>query len=361
MKAQVSIGIVGLGQRGVRYAEVFTGLRDSEVRWICDVDTRRLVMVERYPRAAATDSLDEMLADASLDAVVVAGPLPDRVGFVRAAIEMGKHVFVEGPISTVAADSFDLASLARERGRCLFIGSGVLFDPALRKLREIIETGQLGTIVHLHATHTMLADGKSTLDVLWTLGARDVAAILYLVDETPVTVSASGESYLHPDHADVVVCLVQFASGVNARLHLSRLDPQTARRITLVGSRRMAVHDGTVAAPGLTLYEHSISPPPVAARTGKIRIRPGDVLSPALPDDEPDDVMCQTFLAAVRRGRPLDAETRLATNIASVLEALELSLDAGGAPHPVLLDAHRFRNVVAIDRARTAPSTRAMT
>ena len=350
MRGPIKVGIVGLGTRGRRYAEVFATLRDSELRWVCGVEPGRLEAVELYPRAAPTSSLDKRLADESLEAVVVACPLPERLVAASAALAAGKHVFVEGPLSGSAEDVLDLAARARQCGRCLFIGSAVLFDPALRKLEEIVETGPLGELLYLHAENRTLGGVERSADVLWTLGARDLAAILYLLDDIPVTVSASGEAHLRPDSCDVIFCLLRFATGVNARLHLSRLDPQTVRRLTLVGSRRMAVHDETVGARGLTLFEHSISRPRPSGRAQRIRIRPGDVLSPVLPGDDPDVLMCETFLAAVRRGRPLDAEARLATNVASVLEALEASIEAGGAAQPVVVPTPRLPNVVALDR-----------
>jgi predicted dehydrogenase len=350
MRSTLNVGIVGLGSRGGRYAEVLAGLRDCELRWVCDVDPDGLEAAERYPRARATDSLDEMLSDESLDAIVVTGPLPARVAQVRAALEADKHVLVEGPLSRVADDAFDLVAAARKRALCLFIGNGALFDPALRKVKELFETGRLGEMLYLHANAQSLGEIQKNADVLWSLGARELGSILYLLEDMPVTVSAWGEAYLRPGFSDVVFCLLRFATGVTAHLHLSWLDPQTVRKVTLVGSRQMAVLDGTLPARRLTLFEHSVPLAPISGGVEKIRIQYGDIVSPVLPDDDPDVLMCQTFLAAVRRGRPLDAEARLATNVASVLEALQGSIEAGGAEQPVAPPTLRFRNVVSLSR-----------
>jgi predicted dehydrogenase len=349
MRPPVTIGIVGLGNRGGRYAEVFADLRECEIRWVCD-PTRALDAAERYPRAAATDSLDELLADESLDAVVVTGALPARIGHVRSALAANKHVLVDGPLSMAADDTFDLSARARERGRCLLVGNGLLFDPALRKLKEIVETGRLGEMLYLYGNSQCLGEIEKNADALWSLGARDIGAILYLLDDTPVTVSAWGESYLKPGFSDVVFCLLRFETGVCAHLHLSWLDPQSVRRLTLVGSRQMAVYDGIPPGRKLTLFEHSVRTPRLSGAVEAARIQVGDVLSPALPDDDPDVLLCQTFLAAVRRGRPLDSEARLATNVASVLEALQGSIEAGGAPQTVAVPAPRLQNVIPIGR-----------
>jgi predicted dehydrogenase len=349
VRSPVTIGVVGLGNRGARYADVFAGLRDCELRWVYDAD-RVLGEVERHPRAAASVSLDELFADESLDAIVVAGPLPARVGHVRSALAADKHVLVEGPMSMAADDTFDLAARARERARCLLVGNGLLFDPALRKLKEIVETGRLGEMLYLYGNSQSLGEIEKNTDALWSLGAREIGAMLYLLDDLPVTVSAWGESYLKPGFADVVFCVLHFATGVFGHLHLSWLDPQTVRRLTLVGSRQMAVYDGTPPARKLTLFEHVVPPPRISGGVETSRIRPGDVVSPVLPDDDPDVVLCQTFLAAVRRGRPLDSEARLATNVATVLEALQGSIEAGGTPQPVAPPPPRLQNVIAIGR-----------
>ena len=349
MRPPVTIGIIGLGNRGGRYAEVLTGLPDCEIRWVCDPD-RALEADVRYPRASAANSLEELLADESLDAVVVAGSLPARITHVRSALAADKHVLVEGPLSMAADDTFDLAARARERSRCLLVGNGLLFDPALRKLKEIVETGRLGETLYLYGNSQGLGEIEKNADALWSLGARDIGAILYLLDDTPVTVSAWGESYLRPGFSDVVFCLLRFETGVRAHLHLSWLDPQTVRRLTLVGSRQMAVYDGIAPGRKLTLFEHSVRTPRLSGAIDTSRVLAGDVVSPALPDDDPDVVLCETFIAAVRRGRPLDSEARLATNVATVLEALQGSIEAGGSPHPVTCPVPRLQNVIPIGR-----------
>jgi len=349
MRSPVTIGIVGLENRGGRYAEVFAGLRDCELRWVCDVD-RAPEAAERYPRAAAAASLDELLADESLDAIVVAGSLPARVGHVRSALAADKHVLVDGPLSMASDDTFDLAERARERSRCLLVGNGLLFHPALRKLKETVETGRLGEMLYLYGNSQGLGEIEKNADALWSLGAREIGAILYLLDDTPVTVSAWGESYLRPGFSDVVFCLLRFETGVRAHLHLSWLDPQTVRRLTLVGSRQMAVYDGIPPGRKLTLFEHSVRTPRISGALETSRIQAGDVVSPALPDDDPDVLLCQTFLAAVRRGRPLASEARLAVNVAATLEALQGSIEAGGSPQPVAPPTARLQNVIPIGR-----------
>jgi predicted dehydrogenase len=338
---------MGLGNRGGRYADIFARLDDCEIRPVC-APGRGTDEAARHPRATTAVSLDELLADESLAAVVVADVLPERVSHVRRALAADKHVLVEGPISMAADDTFDLAARARERSRCLLVGNDRLFDPALRKLKEIVETGRLGELLYLNGCNQGLGEIEQNAGALWSLGPREIGAILYLLDDTPVTVSAWGESYLRPGTTDVVFCLLRFQTGVRAHLHLSWLDPLTVQRLTLVGSRQMAVYDGGAPERRLTLFEHSLRAPRVRDAAQRRRIQVGDVLNPALPTVDPAVLLCQTFLAAVRRGRPLDSETRLATNVATVLEALEASLEAGGSPQTVVRPGPRLRNVIPI-------------
>ena len=352
MMTPVSIGVVGVGHRGQRYANAFGGLRNCEVKWFCDTDAESCEAAKRFAgaTATATRSLETVLADESLDAVVITTPLAERGDQARSALASDKHVLVDGPLSMAADDIVDLTTYARGRALCLLISNRQIFDPALRKLKESVETGRLGEMLYLYGNSQGLETVGGDGDTLSSPGARDVAALLYLLDDTPVTVSACGESYLRRGSPDVTFCYLRFANGVTAHLHLSRLDPQTVRRLTLVGTRQMAVYNHDAAMRELTLFAHSI--PPMRGNGSGVgaTIQLGEALSPVVRPVDTVMLECESFLAAVRKGRPLEAEARLAVNVASVLDALRDSLALGGAAQPVAPPVTQLRNVVAFRR-----------
>src|SRR5436305_12435982 len=172
-----------------------------------------------------------------------------------------------------------------------------------------------------------------------------------LLDDAPVDVSCWGESYVRQGVGDIAFCFLRFANGVTAHIHLSSLDPQTIRRLTLVGSRQMVVYD-ELAERTLTIHDRAVVPPRTPADARAVRVEgDGSVTSPAIPGDDPLQVMCETFLAGVRRGRPLETEASLAVRVVSVLEALQRSLERVGTAEAVGLPARRLPNVVSLHSA----------
>jgi predicted dehydrogenase len=344
----VRIGVVGLGSTGGSFAQAFEGLPNCELAWVCDSDRAVLMSARRFPGAAVTTSFDDLLNDESLDAVALATPLATHEELVERALRADKHVLVANALARTAEKALALTELARERSRCLLTAHAVLFNPGLRMLKEVMETGRLGETFHLYANRQDFSRARRESSALWSLGAHDIAALLYLLDDTPVDVSCWGESYIRQGVGDIAFCYLRFANGVTAHLHVSTLDPHTLRRLTLVGSRQTAVFD-ELAERTLTIHARAVVPPPTSGYGLPVRVEgDGSVVSPAVPADEPVQLMCETYLAGVRRGRPLEAEGSLAVRVVTVLEALQRSLDRIGTAEVVSPPARRLPSVVAL-------------
>ncbi len=205
MRASVNVGIVGLGYWGPNLARAFSDLPGARLTWLCDLDPQaRLTAKSRHPSVRITDSYDEMLSDDELDAVVVATPPTHHAQHALAALGHDKHVFVEKPLALTARDADCVAREAAARGRCLLVGHVLLHHPAIRKLKELIETNALGDVFYLYANRQNLGKVRRDENALWSLGPHDIAVLLYLLDDQPVEVSARGESYLQEGVADVV-------------------------------------------------------------------------------------------------------------------------------------------------------------
>jgi predicted dehydrogenase len=347
MRPPVTVGIVGLGPRGHRFAEALDGLRDCELDRLCTDGPNVPDWTDRFPRAAATRSLDDLLADERLDAVVITGRLEERPHQIGAALAMGKHVLVDGPLSRFADEAFELASSARAFGRCL-VSETAPFDPGLRKLKELITTGQLGDVFHLYLTNQRFGQIDEDCDVLWSVGPQEIATILYLLGDVPVSASAWGESYLRAGLSDVMYGFLRFATGITAHLHLSWLDPQEVHRLAVAGSQQMAVYDSSCPEQPLALFDHEVAFASTDLHRQAVQVTPGGLTIPRFPAEDGFLVLAQTFLSAVRRGRPVEAALGHAVNVASTLEALQGSVDAGGAPKEVAPPLPRLGNVVAL-------------
>ncbi len=328
---RVSVGVVGMGYWGPNIARTLAAIPSADIRWICDTDPLvRAEAAARYPDTRVSDDLADLLRDPALDAVLIATPSSTHVRLARRALEAGKHVFVEKPLANDERDAASLVEFAADCGLRLMVGHVLLFHPAVMKLRELVETGRLGDLYYLYGNRQNLGRVRTDENALWSLGAQDVSVLLYLLSELPISVSARGQSYLRPGVADVVFCFLTFKSGVTAHLHLSWLDPQKLRRLTVVGSQRMAVFDDMETERKLTVYEKA-SPPPTTGDYGEyLQARFGDIVSPRIDNAEPLRVELEYFLGAVSDPRlPLGTERAVA--VVRVLAALQASLDRGGA------------------------------
>ena len=297
----VTVGVAGLGHWGPNLARNFADL--AELSWLCDSAPDRIDVASRYPGARFTGDFDEMLADTSLDAVVVATPVPTHFELAGRALGAGKHVLVEKPPATTASEMDELVSLAGERRLVLMPGHLLLYHPGVRKLRDMIVDGELGDVLCVYGNRQNLGIIRSNENALWSLGVHDLSVILHLLDEEPAEARAFGRDFLTEGVEDVVFCYLRFPSGKIAHMHLSWLDPHKMRRITVVGAEKMVVFDDMELERKITVYEKASWRRPSATASGRPH---GRHLSPRIPSDEPLKLECQSSSARRRRGRPRD-------------------------------------------------------
>ena len=305
---------VGLGQWGKNLARNFADL--SELAWLCDVDDgRHAELAQRYPQARLTAKLDDVLADDSVEAVVIATPVPTHYELARRALEAGKHVFVEKPPSMRGAELEELCELSEDRGLVLMPGHLLLYHPGVSKLKEIVDSGELGDVLYVYGNRQNLGTFRTNENALWSLGVHDLSVLLHLIEEEPSDVRAHGNAFLTGGVEDVVFCYLNFPSGKMAHMHLSWLDPHKIRRITVVGNDRMAVFDDMERERKITVYDNW-------------RTRTGDVYSPKVDATEPLRLECKHFLDLVAgQGDPHKA-ARDAVPVVRTLEQLQGSLES---------------------------------
>jgi predicted dehydrogenase len=333
----VRIGVVGLGYWGPNLARNFSQMPEADLVWCCDADeSRRERVAAQFPRVRLTERFEDLLEDGDLDAVVVATPVPTHHALAKAALLAGKHVFVEKPLAWTAQEARELEALSRETGRTLMVGHLLRFHPAVVKLRELIESGDLGDVLYVYGNRQNLGVIREDENALWSLGVHDISVVLYLLGGRPVEVSARGESYVRPGVEDVVFGYVKLATGQVGHLHMSWLDPHKMRRMTVVGSKKMAVFDDMEAERKVTVYDKG----PVQIAPGKITTHTGDITIPAISREEPLRIECRAFIEAVRSGDPSHpANGAEGVAVVEVLQAMQRSLEDGGAT--VALEAAR--------------------
>jgi len=318
----VRIAQVGLGAWGanlVRNVDVL-----AELTWICDSSSeRREQLARRHPGARATESVAELLADPELEAVVVATPVPTHYALAKQALEAGKHVFVEKPPTMRAAEMEELVELSERSGLVLMPGHLLLYHPGVRKLKQLVTTGEPGEVLCIYGNRQNLGTIRKDENALWSLGVHDLSVILHLIDEEPSETWAQGNAFLNPGVEDVVFCFLRFPSGKIAHLHLSWLDPHKMRKLTVVGRDKMAVFDDMELERKVTIYEKW--PEQKAETFGEWQTRTGDILSPKIPSEEPLRLELEHFLRLVRGGAS-GSEARDGLAVVRVLERLQDAL-----------------------------------
>jgi predicted dehydrogenase len=324
------VGVAGLGYWGPNLARNFSQLPRCELAWLCDASEQARERAQRnFPHARVCAKLEDLLEDPQLDAVVIATPVPTHAELAIAVVQAGKHCFVEKPLATSTLDAERALAAAQAAQRILMVGHLLEYHPAVRRLKELITSGELGELYYLYGNRLNLGKLRADENALWSLGAHDVSVALYLIGEEPVECLAQGACYVREQVQDVVFCTLRFPSGILAQLHLSWLDPHKERRITLVGSRRMATFDDMLIEGKLTIYDKGFDED--TRSWGEYIARSGDIYSPRIPNDEPLRIECEHFLQSIRSSSTPDTDGASGVRVVRVLERLQRSLDSGAA------------------------------
>ena len=321
----MNVGVVGLGYWGPNLARNFDEL--GALAALCDLDDGlRERFAGRYSHVRVVADFEELLADETLDGVVIATPVATHYELTKRALAAGKNVLVEKPPALRASEMDELVSLAENSSLVLMPGHLLLYHPGVRKVKELVETGELGEVLCVYGNRQNLGKIRKDENALWSLGVHDLSVVLYLLDEEPSEAIAHGRDFLNPGVEDVVFCYLRFPSGRIAHMHLSWLDPHKMRRITVVGRKKMVVFDDMELEQKVTMYDKAPESAPTSY--GEWLTRTGDVFSPKIPSDEPLKLECQAFLELMEGrgdGRKVAAD---GLKVVRTLERLQASLQA---------------------------------
>jgi predicted dehydrogenase len=330
----VRVAVVGAGQWGKNHVRTFSQLRESRLVTVCDLDEARLASVRsQYPGVKTTTRFDEVVQDPGVEAVVIASFASQHFDQARRALEAGKHVLVEKPMTLDAGDAEVLARLATTTGRCLLVGHLLLYHPAVVKMQQLVESEDIGELFYLYSQRLNLGQVRKDENALWSFGPHDVAVALYLFGCEPVAVTAKGSAFLQKGIVDVVFVTLHFPQRRMAHIHLSWLDPHKIRRTTLVGSRKMVVFDDMEPTDKVRIYDKGVDirREPMSYED-YLHVRFGDILIPHIGSAEPLRQECQHFLDCVRgRAMPRSGGPH-GLQVIRVLAAAQKSLELDGVP-----------------------------
>lgn len=334
MVRQVNVGIVGLGYWGPNLVRNFSSVQDCSVKAVCDKNPRRLDHIGRlYPAVKGLAEYEEMVSDPGIDAIVIATPAPLHHSLGRRALENGKHVFVEKPMAMTCAECHDLVCLAESRGLTLMVGHTFLYSPPVRKIKEIVANGDIGSICYISSRRLNLGLFQKDLNVVWDLAPHDISIICYIMGESPNALNCQGHAHLTPHVEDVSNMTLYFPAGGFATIQNSWLDPRKVREMTIVGTRRMIVYDDLEPLQKIRIYDVRVETPPHYDTFAQFQFsyHYGDMYAPRIEQEEALKVECSHFVDCIRsRGRPLSSGVE-GRDLVCVLEAASRSLKSDGS------------------------------
>ena len=335
----VGVAVVGLGYWGPNLLRVLGDNLDAKVRWICDLDPERLAKYRRrHSGARATTGIDRVLADPTVDAVLIATPVDTHYELAARVLEAGKHVFVEKPLAHSSELADELVRMASQRGRILMCGHTFLYSPPVRAIKRMINEDKLGDIYFISSSRVNLGLHQRDVSVIWDLAPHDFSILLYWLSEMPTSVRAIGRDSIVKGVVDVAFVTLTFASGIIANIELSWLAPSKLRRTVLVGSERMAIYDDGAPEPVRLFDRGVVYRDPETFGEYHLSYRSGDVISPRIESYEPLGLELADFVGAVRSGARMEYQTAIARSVVRLVDAADRSLREGGREVPVEQD-----------------------
>ena len=334
MKKTFNVGIVGCGYWGPNLIRNFRSLPECRLKMMCDRDVSRLEhMKSLYPEIKGITDFQQMIGDASLDAVVIATSVKLHHTMAKASIMAGKHTFIEKPMAASSAECEELIALAKEKGVVLMVGHTYLYSSAVRKIMEIVQAGDIGKILYINSRRLNLGLFQKDINVAWDLAPHDIAIILHILGESPVAVNCQGNAHVSNGVEDVTNISMNFAGKCFATIQNSWLEPRKVREMTIVGTRRMIIYDDVASHEKIRVHDSRVETPPHYDTFADFHYayHYGDSYIPHLKQEEPLKTECQHFIDCIKTGAEPLTGGRQGLEMVRILEAASASLKLKGA------------------------------
>jgi len=320
---------IGVGYWGPNLLRNFSALPNCSVKYAVDFSPERRAFVEsNFPRTQAAPAVDVVLQDPEVTAVIVATPAATHFGLARDILKAGKHVFVEKPLATTVDEVDELGQIAEARGLIVMTGHTFIYNNAVRYVKKLIDSGDLGQVRYIYSQRLNLGRIRSDIDALWNFAPHDISIIQYwLGDPAPLSVSRQGMAYMQDNVEDVVFLNIVYPGKIMANIHVSWLDPQKVRKMIVVGSKKMVVYDD-IADDKIAIYDKGIDRKAILGenmdfdqpRGPEFDYRSGDILLPQVKFREPLRTEAEHFIECVRKKSAPITGIAHARNVVSILE-----------------------------------------
>lgn len=303
MKDKLNIGVVGCGYWGPNLIRNFNALSECCLKAVCDSDDGQLaVMKAAYPDIDTHSSFEIFINDKDLDAVVIATPVRYHYQMAMESLEAGKHTFIEKPMATTVAECNKLIEMAELKGLTLMVGHTFMYSPVIRKIKEIVNSGEIGRIHYISSRRLNLGLYQKDINVVWDLAPHDLSIILYLMNTPPTEINCRGKTTCNANIPDVANMTLLFADQGFATVHCSWLDPRKVRDMAIVGDSKMIVYDDLAQREKLRIYDMRVDPQ-VVPHESRVAYHYGDMWAPYITPEEPLRIECAHFVECVVTGK----------------------------------------------------------
>jgi len=347
-KEKINMAVIGCGYWGPNLIKNFNQITSCSISMCCDLIESRLERMRKlYPHIRTTKNYMEVLNDPEIDAVAIATPVLTHFDLGRQSLLHGKHVLMEKPLAPSSSQCLELIRLSEEQQKVLMVGHTFVYTAAVNKIKEIIESGEIGEILYITSTRVNLGLFQPDINVILDLAPHDISIIIYILGVEPDLVNAQGKSHYQTGIEDVASITLNFPNGTIAFIHNSWLDPNKIRRITIVGSKKMLVYDDVNPQEKIKIYDKGVKAPSYYNNFGEFQFsyRYGDIYSPRLEDYEPLHKEARHFLECIRKNKRPISDGYSGLRVVSVLEAANRSLRDSGKSVPVSKSKYGKRGI----------------
>lgn len=330
-----TIGVIGSGYWGPNLLRNFAENESARLRWICDLDEKRLsAMGRRYPATSTTRDYQELISDPDLDAIAVVTPVATHFQIAKDALRAGKHVLVEKPLTATAREAEELIELAERNRLTLMVDHTFVYTGAVRKMKEILTNGEIGDLLYFDSIRINLGLFQRDINVLWDLAPHDLSIMDYLLDRQPVGVSALGSCHIEPGIENIAYLVMKFPDDFIAHFHFNWLAPVKIRRTLIAGARKMILYDDIEPTEKVRVYDKGVTSnrvgDPEAVYQTLVSYRTGDVWAPKLDATEALHYVVAEFLDSIREARKPLTDGEAGLRVVRILEAAQKSIKQGG-------------------------------
>lgn len=329
----IKIAVVGFGYWGPNLVRNFNAVAGCTVKKVCDANVRRLEHLKSlYPAMETTSQFEAVTDDPEIDAVVIATPVRFHFDMAEKSLRAGKHTFIEKPMTSSVEQGEKLVAIAQQNKLTLMVGHTFIYSTPVQKIKEIVDSGQLGDLYYVSARRLNLGLFQKDINVAWDLAPHDISIILHIAGKLPVSVNCQGKAHINPNVEDVTNMTLNFSDGFFSVIQSSWLDPNKVRELTFVGTKKMLVYNDIEPNEKLKIYDKRVDAPPYYDTFAEFQYsyHYGDMYSPYLKMTEPLKVECEHFIDCIKTGRSPMTSGREGLQVVRILEAAKQSLQQGG-------------------------------